>query len=112
MCWTCSNRRKSLYARNSKADPLRYDGFPRAKQYVNNSMSSGLAKFGLLKEMMRWRRRFHEETRGYDALVLVIDEDGISERVQELATAQQYAGSPIHRALGVAIRTFDAWMLA
>jgi hypothetical protein len=52
------------------------------------------------------------ERRGYDALVLVIDEDGQRERLTELDEAQIYSGTRHPRALGVAIRTFDAWMLA
>jgi hypothetical protein len=44
--------------------------------------------------------------------VLVIDEDGHAERASELSAAQQYAGAAFPRAFGIAIRTFDAWMLA
>lgn len=65
---------------------------------------------GFFKRAVRW---LHEaKKRGYDALVLVIDEDGESQRVQELDQAQQYRGTELARAFGLAIRTFDAWMLA
>ena len=51
------------------------------------------------------------QKRGFDGIVLVIDEDGQSERRQQIDEAQDYSGTAIPRALGVAIRTFDAWML-
>ena len=50
--------------------------------------------------------------RGYDAIVLVIDQDNAPERVQEITMAQNNQLVALPRALGVAIRTFDAWMLA
>ena len=65
---------------------------------------------GYFKRALRWM--LHAEKRGYDALVLLIDEDNRHERLQELAKAQDHDITPIRRALGVAIRTFDAWMLA
>jgi hypothetical protein len=65
---------------------------------------------GYFKRAVRWM--LEAQKRGHEALVLVIDEDGRPERLQEFADAQQYAGTPIRRAFGVAIRTFDAWMLA
>jgi hypothetical protein len=52
------------------------------------------------------------ENRGYDGLVLVIDQDDQKERNEQIAQAQNYVKTPIRRALGVAVRTFDAWMLA
>jgi hypothetical protein len=52
------------------------------------------------------------EKRGYDAIVLVIDQDSVPERVQEVTRAQNAQLVALRRALGVAIRTFDAWMLA
>jgi hypothetical protein len=58
-----------------------------------------------------WLNRAHRE--GFDALVLVIDQDNPEERrQQQLDRAQDDLRFPIRRALGVAIRTFDAWMLA
>ncbi len=65
---------------------------------------------GYFKRAVRWM--LEARNRGYDALILVIDEDGRLERSHELAEAQQYAGISMRRAFGVAIRTFDAWMLA
>ncbi|MBA2431924.1 MAG: DUF4276 family protein [Chthoniobacterales bacterium] len=65
---------------------------------------------GYFKRAVRWM--IEAEKRGFDAVILVIDEDGRHERTKEFTEAQNYAGRKIRRALGVAIRTFDAWMLA
>lgn len=65
---------------------------------------------GFFKRAVRWLREARK--RGFDALILVVDEDGHSERVREMAEAQAYEYVSLRRALGVAIRTFDAWMLA
>ncbi len=65
---------------------------------------------GYFKRAVRWL--LEARKRGYDAMVLVIDEDSYSERAKEIAEAQQYAAVDFRRAFGVAIRTFDAWMLA
>ncbi len=52
------------------------------------------------------------ERRRFDAVVFLIDEDGEAERRTALDAAQVSERSPIPRACGVAIRSFDAWMLA
>jgi hypothetical protein len=65
---------------------------------------------GYFKRAVRWM--LEAEKRGFEALILVIDQDGRPERTRELDDAQGFTGTAIHRALGVAIRTFDAWMLA
>ena len=65
---------------------------------------------GYFKKELRWIRE--AEKRGYDAIVLVIDQDNVPERVQEITNAQNAQLVTLRRALGVAIRTFDAWMLA
>jgi hypothetical protein len=65
---------------------------------------------GFFKRAVRWI--LEARKRGYEALVLVVDEDGHRERVKELDDAQEYSGIEFRRALGIAIRTFDAWMLA
>ncbi len=62
------------------------------------------------KRAIRWM--LEARKRGFDALILVIDEDGHSERVREITKAQEYGEVLLRRALGVAIRAFDAWMLA
>jgi hypothetical protein len=65
---------------------------------------------GYFKKALRWIRE--AEKRGYDAIVLVIDQDNAPERVQEITRAQNEQLVALCRALGVAIHTFDAWMLA
>ncbi|HIJ54151.1 MAG TPA: DUF4276 family protein [Planctomycetes bacterium] len=66
---------------------------------------------GYFKKALRWVLK--AENNGYDALIFLIDEDGIKKRVQEIREAQNHnLLSCLPRAMGVAIRTFDAWMLA
>ena len=66
---------------------------------------------GFFKRAVRWL--LEAQKKGYDALILVIDEDGITKRVREIRVAQDHSLlSNLPRAMGVAIRTFDAWMLA
>ena len=50
---------------------------------------------------------------GYDAVVLLIDQDDQVERRRQLSDAQdEFRLTAIPRAMGVAVLTFDAWMLA
>jgi Domain of unknown function (DUF4276) len=67
---------------------------------------------GFFKRAIRWILQARKE--GYDALVLVIDEDGRPERARELSEAQGENSQTglFPRALGIAIRSFDAWILA
>jgi len=65
---------------------------------------------GYFKKALRWM--LHAKELGYDAIVLVIDQDNVLKRVQEITDAQNDQRVTLRRALGVAIRTFDAWMLA
>jgi hypothetical protein len=65
---------------------------------------------GYFKRALRWVLDAHE--RGFDAVVILVDHDGHPERVREFDDAQVNQSIPFRRALGVAIRTFDAWMLA
>jgi hypothetical protein len=59
---------------------------------------------------MRWIITAQDE--GYDALILLIDEDGQRERRQQFDNAQNYQKVNLPRAIGVAIHSFDAWFLA
>lgn len=52
------------------------------------------------------------EIRGIDAVVFLIDEDGDPERRRAVNDGQTVATPTLPRACGVAIRSFDAWMLA
>lgn len=65
---------------------------------------------GYFKRAIRWLKE--AEKRQADALVFLIDEDGRSERIEQIRDAQDSIISQLPRALGVAIRMFDAWMLA
>ncbi len=65
---------------------------------------------GYEKRALGWIRLAERE--GYDAIILVIDQDGKRERKQQFDRAQDDLRLPLPRALGVAIKTFDAWMLA
>ena len=65
---------------------------------------------GYFKRALRWL--LEAEKKGVDVLILLIDEDGRSERVEQIRRAQDSYISRLPRAMGVAIRTFDAWMLA
>jgi hypothetical protein len=65
---------------------------------------------GYFKRAIRWLKE--AENRQADALVFLIDEDGKSERIEQIRDAQDSIISRLPRALGVAIRMFDAWMLA
>ncbi len=49
---------------------------------------------------------------GFDALVLVVDQDNCPDRKEGLDAAQASQLYPFPRAIGLAVKTFDAWMLA
>ncbi len=55
---------------------------------------------------------YYAQENGYDAVVFVIDQDDQLDRRHQIGQAQDYVQIGIPRAMGVAIRTFDAWMLA
>jgi hypothetical protein len=67
---------------------------------------------GFFKRAVAWVRA--AQRRGYEALVLLIDEDGKSERRKQVddAQAEMDVTASFPRAMGIAIRSFDAWMLA
>jgi hypothetical protein len=65
---------------------------------------------GMQKKAIRWM--LDARKRGYDAVVFLIDEDGDRNRIYQIECAQENQTSNIGRAVGVAVRTFDAWMLA
>ena len=49
---------------------------------------------------------------GFDALVLVVDQDNSPERKEGLDAAHENQLYALPRAIGLAVKTFDAWMLA
>ncbi len=65
---------------------------------------------GMMKRAIRWI--IEADKRGYDALVLLVDQDNYPDRLSEIEDAQIWEGNLFPRALGVPIRTFDSWMLA
>jgi hypothetical protein len=65
---------------------------------------------GYFKRAVRWLKE--AENRRVDAMILLVDEDGKKERGRQIVDAQDCSISQLPRAMGVAIRTFDAWMLA
>ncbi len=65
---------------------------------------------GYFKRAVRWL--MEAEKREVEALILVIDEDDQRERRRQLEDAQVCSLSQLARAMGIAIRSFDAWMLA
>lgn len=65
---------------------------------------------GYERRALGWIR--YAERTGYDAIIFVIDQDGDLERQPQLDKVQGDQRTEFRRALGVAIKTFDAWMLA
>lgn len=71
----------------------------------------GIGGFDYCKRALQWIQE--AQKRGYDAIVLLLDEDGYPDRIKGIDQAQARLSKTamLPRALGVAIRTFDAWML-
>ncbi len=65
---------------------------------------------GYLKRCVRWM--LEAEKRGFDAIVLLMDRDRIDSRIPEVNAAQASTLASIRRALGVAVESIEAWMLA
>jgi hypothetical protein len=65
---------------------------------------------GHFKRAVGWLKE--AKKREVDALILLIDQDGQRDRSEQIQSAQAYPQVDMRRAMGVAIRTFDAWMLA
>jgi hypothetical protein len=66
---------------------------------------------GYSKKALRWV--LEAQKRGFDAIIFLIDEDGNRERTRQIQEAQENDRiSQLPRAMGVAVKTFDAWMLA
>ena len=65
---------------------------------------------GLTKRAVAWLR--YAQQNEFDAVVAVVDEDGERERLRAIDQAQEDRLFDLPRAFGIAIRSFDAWMLA
>ncbi len=72
----------------------------------------GIGGFDYCKRALQWVQE--AQKRGYDAVVLLLDEDGYPDRTKGVNQAQVRLSKTtmLPRALGVAVCTFDAWMLA
>lgn len=62
------------------------------------------------KRLLMWLR--YAEKNNYEAIALVIDHDGYDERNDGIEAVQATARFSLPRAMGLAIRTFDAWIIA
>lgn len=62
------------------------------------------------KRALAWMK--HAGREGFDAVIVVIDDDDEPRRRQQFDDAQESSFCAIRRALGVAVREFDAWILA
>lgn len=65
---------------------------------------------GYEKRCIRWM--LEAQKRGYDVIVLLMDRDRDESRIAEVDAAQASSLASIRRAFGVAVESFDAWMLA
>lgn len=52
------------------------------------------------------------EREGFGAVVILIDHDGDDSRIKSATLAQEATVTLFPRAIGIAVRTFDAWFLA
>jgi hypothetical protein len=61
------------------------------------------------RKAMQWIH--HAERDGFDAIVMIVDQDQNPERRIGLDAAQSEARYTLPRAIGLAVESFDAWML-
>ena len=78
---------------------------PQVRVHIRPGKADGYERRGLA-----WLR--YAEREGFDALILVVDHDNDHRRSAQLDLVQESAAVGLPRAYGVAVRTFDAWMLA
>lgn len=64
----------------------------------------------LFRRAMDWL--IEAQKRGFDALVIVVDQDGKDKRLRDFEAVQSHLKYTVKRALGIAVQKFDAWMLA
>jgi Domain of unknown function (DUF4276) len=96
------------FVRRLAKAPVECDSAPVSRDDIHTHRGKGQ---GFFKRAVRWL--LEGRKRGYDAVVLVVDEDGHPKRIDEVDRAQdEMSITDLPRALGVAVRTFDAWMLA
>ena len=89
--------------------PLDWETLPvRSKKLdleLQPGKGSGFYKRGLA--VLRFARKH-----GFDGAVMLVDEDGDTSRHRSFDQAQEFTVFAIPRAFGIAVRTFDAWMIA
>lgn len=78
---------------------------PEVRVHIRAGKADGYERRGLA-----WLR--YAEREGFDALVFVVDHDNDHRRPAQLDLVQESTAFGLPRAYGVAVRTFDAWMLA
>lgn len=89
---------------NGGIQDVEFDRFKNAPRRLHGSGNR------LFKRSVDWI--LEAARRGFDGVVVLIDEDGDLDRRRAITAAQAHESTPTPRACGVAIRTFDAWFLA
>lgn len=74
------------------------------------SQDHGTGGANYKRKAMSWIRR--AENQKYDAIVIVVDQDNAPGRREGLDAAQEDGRLSLPRAIGLAVKSFDAWMLA
>lgn len=98
---------ESIVRRLSPQADLEFENDRLANCDIHASHGKGS---GYYKKAVRWM--LEAKKRDFDGCVLVVDEDGKPERRSDIDSAQESPLGIRCRALGVAVRQFDAWMLA
>ncbi len=65
---------------------------------------------GMKKRAIRWL--LEAKDLECDAVIGIVDHDGFDDRIQQIHDAQSENGVDTPRAFGIAIRSFDAWIIA
>lgn len=87
-----------------------YDHLEVRDRRVRSHRMRGVHPHEYQKRIMLWIR--HAQRSDYDGLILVIDQDGKPDRQKGVDEAQVENPFELPRAIGLAIHSFDAWMLA
>jgi len=93
----------------------RFTARPACDTSVHGRHGEGKGMGGSAKRALAWLR---EAWKDYDALIYLIDDDGGEDkRNEQIRKAQEFSdlnvpASCLPRAMGVAIKMFDAWILA
>jgi hypothetical protein len=106
------NGEEHLLADDWQSADIQVERVPlRAPMFRGKPIRVGKGKgLGFEKLLLTWIRE--AKNHGFDAVVAVVDHDGDENRIEAFDAAQAHDLFPIRRAFGIAIRTFDGWMLA